>query len=109
MKKTWQSLVDKAAEKGIRLMFVVPVDKYDLYQDHIVNNPYGHKTVNEDIKRIFNDDSRLLITRDCLRPLVEQGEKDVFLFNDTHWSYKAAQAVADEIYRHLQPDLHQHP
>lgn len=102
MKKTWQSLVDKAAEKGIRLMFVVPVDKYDLYQDHIVNNPYGHKTVNEDIVRVFNNDPRILITRDYLKPLVDSGEKDIFLFNDTHWSYKAASAVADEICRRLE-------
>ncbi len=101
MKKTWQSLVDKAAEKGIRLMFVVPVDKYDLYQDHIVDNPYPRKVVNDDIKRVLNDEERILITKDILQPLVEQGEKDIFLFNDTHWSYKAAQATADEIYRRL--------
>lgn len=102
MKKTWQSLVDKAAEKGIRLMFVVPVDKYDLYQHHIVDNPYPPKTVNEDIVRVFNNDPRILITRDFLKPLVDSGEKDIFLFNDTHWSYKAASAVADEICRRLE-------
>lgn len=101
IKQTWQSLLDKAAEKGINLLFVVPVDKYDLYQDHIVDNPYPRKVVNEDIKRIFNDDPHILITRDYLQPLVEQGEKDIFLFNDTHWSYKAAQVVAKEIYRRL--------
>lgn len=101
MRRTWKLLVDKADEKGIRLMFVVPVDKYDLYQNHIVDNPYPPKTVNEDIVRVFNYDPRILITRDCLRPLVDSGEKDIFLFNDTHWSYKAASAVADEISRRL--------
>ena len=102
IKQTWQKLIDKAAEKGMRLLFVVPVDKYDLYQDHIVDNPYPRKVVNDDIKRVLNDEERILITKDILQPLVEQGEKDIFLFNDTHWSYKAAQATADEIYRRLQ-------
>jgi len=97
MRHTWQLLSDKARDKGIRLLLVVPVDKYDLYQDHIVDNPYARKTVNGDIRRILGDDPRVLITRDCLEPLVERGERDVFLYNDTHWSYKAASAVADEI------------
>ena len=102
IKQTWQALLDKASEKGLRLLFLVPVDKYDLYQDHIVDNPFPPKTVNDDIKRVLGHESNVIVSRDYLQPLVDRGEKDVYLFNDTHWSYKAAQTVADEIYRRIQ-------
>ena len=98
IKKTYQALMDKADEKGIRLLFVIAVDKYDLYQKHIVDNPYPPKHVIEDMQRLFNDDPRILLCKDFLQPMVDRGEKDVFLYNDTHWSYKAAKVVADEIY-----------
>lgn len=40
----------------------------------------------------------LLLTKKYLVPLVKRVEKDVFMFNDTHWSYKASEAVSNEIY-----------
>ena len=32
-----------------------------------------------------------------LLPLIERGEKDVFMFNDSHWSYKASSLIAHEL------------
>ena len=45
----YQRLLDLAQEKHIKLIFMVAADKYDMYQGHIINNPNGKKTVNEDI------------------------------------------------------------
>jgi hypothetical protein len=42
------------------------------------------------------------VAKDILQPMVDRGEQDVYLYNDTHWSYKAAQAVADEVYERMQ-------
>lgn len=33
--------------------------------------------------------------------MIEKGEQDVFLFTDTHWSYKASEVVADELYQQI--------
>ena len=96
--KTYNTLKDKAKEKGITLVFVVAVDKYDLYQNHIVDNPYPKKYIIDDIRQMLGEDPNLLLCKYFLEPMVEQGEKDVFLFNDTHWSYKAANVIADQIY-----------
>lgn len=41
--------------------------------------------------------------RAFLRELIEDGEKDVYLPNDTHWSPRVHRAVAREIARHLTP------
>ena len=86
-------------EKGIKFIFMVAVDKYDLYQNEIVENPYPKKRVMEDIDRIIGNSPHLLLSKKFLLPLIEKGEKDVFLFNDTHWSYKASRVIADEIYK----------
>ena len=97
----YKSLSEKALEKGIKLIFLVAVDKYDLYQNHIVNNTFPKKTVLEDIGRIIGDSPNLLLTKQYLLPLIEKKEKDVFMYNDTHWSYKATKVIADEICRRI--------
>lgn len=33
-----KTIQDKARERGVKLFLMVAVDKYDLYQDYIVNN-----------------------------------------------------------------------
>ncbi len=102
IRSTYQALLDKAREKHLTLVLLVPVDKYDLYQQYIVDNPYPEKATNEKIKSIFNNDPHIVIAKDVLQPMVDRGEQDVYLYNDTHWSYKAAQVVADEVYERLQ-------
>ena len=99
---TYRSLQDKAKEKHITLLLLVATDKYDLYQRYIVDNPYPEKTVNEEIDRLFNHDPHIILAKFYLQPLVDRGEKDVYLYNDTHWSYKAAKVVADELYNRIQ-------
>ena len=94
-------LCNKAKEKGIYLLLMIAVDKYDLYQNQIVNNKFPRKTINEDLERIIGDNPQLLLTKRCLLPFIENGEKDVFMFNNTHWSYKASEVVAEDIYNRI--------
>ena len=79
----------------------MPVDKYDLYQDFITDNAFSRKTVMEDIQRMLGESQDLLLTKDLLLPMVASGEKDVYLFNDSHWSYKATKAVARQLYERI--------
>jgi hypothetical protein len=80
---------------------MMAVDKYDLYQDYIVDNPYPPKRVNEDVRQILGDIPEVMLCKDCLLPLIERGEKDVFLFDNTHWSYKGSEAVGKELSRRV--------
>ena len=98
IQQVFDLLQQKAAERGIQLILMIAVDKYDLYQQHIVDNPFPVKTVNEDLERILGSHKALFLAKPYLMPLVEQGEKDVFLFNDTHWTYKASQVIAEALY-----------
>jgi hypothetical protein len=97
IQEVYQILTRKADERGIALLLMIPVDKYDLYQDHIVDNPYPRKTYIEEAREIFGDTPNVLLCKDLLTPLIERGEKDVFLFDDSHWSIKAAEIVGKEL------------
>ncbi len=99
--ETFQILTRKAEERGVALMLLLPVDKYDMYQDHIVDNPYPHKTYVEDAREIFGDTPNVLLCKYLLMPLIEKGEKNVFLFDDSHWSIKAAEVVGTELSRRV--------
>ena len=97
IQEVYQILTRKANERGIALLLMIPVDKYDMYQDHIVDNPYPRKTYVEDAREIFGDTPNVLLCKYLLTPLIERGEKDVFLFDDSHWSIKAAEIVGKEL------------
>lgn len=96
-----QMLFSLAKEKGIDLYFVVAVDKYDLFQTHIVNNTYPSKRINEDIKELMGENNNIILTKDTLKSMVDKGIKDVYLYDDTHWSYKASKAVGELIYSRM--------
>ena len=94
----YRRLITLADEKGVNLVIVVACDKYDMYQDFIVDNPYPVKTLNEDIERWMAADlHRFVMAKRVLHPLVKQGVKDVYLFNDTHWSPASSRLIAREV------------
>ena len=101
VKQVYDILQEKAAKKGVRLIVMVAADKYDIYQNHIVDNPFPVKTNNEDIERIIGRSTSLLLTKQYLLPFIDKEEKDVYMFNDTHWSYKASKIIADELYQRI--------
>lgn len=98
----YSKLIAKAREKGVNLIILIACDKYDLYQDFIVDNPYPTKTLNEDIAHwMAQDTSCFVFSKHVLHPLVAQGVKDVYLFNDTHWSPSSSRIIAREIIHKL--------
>lgn len=104
----FQILTTKAEECGIALLLMFPVDKYDMYQDHIVDNPYPRKTYVEDAREIFGDTPHVLLCKYLLTPLIEKGEKDVFLFDDSHWSIKASEIVGKELSQRVRTLMNPH-
>lgn len=102
IKEMFNLLTVKARERGLTFILLVPVDKYDLYQDYIVNNPYSHpKRINEEVRELLGDIPEVMLCKYTLQPLLESGEKDVFLFDNSHWSYKGSQAVGKELSRRV--------
>ena len=94
----YDKVIALAREKGVNLVLVVACDKYDMYQDYIIGNPYPAKTLNEDIGQWMAPElDRFVFAKRVLHPLVEQGVKDVYLFNDTHWSPSSSRIIAGEV------------
>ena len=102
VKTCFDEVIEMAAARGVNLVIVIACDKYDMYQDFILDNPYPAKTLNEDIERLMAPElDRFVIAKRVLHPLVEQGVKDVYLFNDTHWSPASSRLIAAEVAKKL--------
>ena len=99
----YRHVIDKARERGVNLVLLVACDKYDMYQDFIVDNPYPAKTLNEDIQRWMSPGELdcFVFAKDVLHPLLEQRVRDVYLFNDTHWSPASSHIIAREVINKL--------
>ena len=100
----FEHVIDAARRQGVNLIILIAADKYDMYQDFIAGeNPYPAKTLNEDIARWMTGDGnrRLLFSKDVLHPLLEQGVKDVYLYNDTHWSPASSHLISQAIIQRL--------
>ncbi|ABB32562.1 hypothetical protein GeomeDRAFT_1903 [Geobacter metallireducens RCH3] len=92
LNRNLNTLSDKLAQKGIRLCFMPVVDKYNLYSEFIVDNPYPTSDFFEKLRPlpkryIFVDTKKVLLDE------VRRGEKDVFYADDTHWNWKASEAI----------------
>lgn len=89
-------LADLLKEKGIELLFLPTADKYDLYFDYIVAPPSPRANFFATL-RALPKRYHLVDSQKILLNLLENGEKDVYWQDDTHWSWKASQAIANEI------------
>lgn len=83
-------------EKGIKLIFMPAVNKYDLYSDFIKNNKYKKDPFFE-IYRSLEKEYIFIDTKDILYKQLLNNEKDIYYVDDTHWSYKASDIITDEI------------
>jgi len=89
-------MADLLARKGIKLYFMPAVDKYDLYSEYIVNNPYPP---NRFFERMRSLPKRYLFidTKAILADGLRQGEKDLYYPDDTHWSWKASERIFKQV------------
>ena len=72
VKEVFDLLTRMAHERGFALVFMLPVDKYDLYQDYIVDNPYAYpKRINEDVRELLGDIPEVMLSKYYLKPLIE--------------------------------------
>jgi len=89
----FNKLAKKLNKLDIKLIFLVGLDKYDLYSDNIVNNPFGGNNF-FDLIRGLKKEYIFIDTKKIIRDLLHNGTKDIYYSDDTHWSYKASKAIA---------------
>lgn len=84
-------------KKGIKLIVLIAPDKFDLYYPYLVNkNSYTKPLFFEHFNKL--EKNYLYVdTHTILREKLKQKRKDIYLYDDTHWSPWATEIIATEI------------
>lgn len=90
------SLYDYADSLGIELYVLIAADKYDVYQDYIVDNPYPQQNVLERFYAMYPH-PRMINSKDTLSQMIANDVMDVYWCNNTHWSPIGSKAVAEQL------------
>lgn len=90
------SLFKYADSIGVELYVLIAADKYDVYQDYIVDNPYPPKTLLTQFTKMYKHPN-LINSKDTLSRLIQQGTLDVYWANNSHWSPIGSEAVAHQV------------
>ena len=89
---------------GIKLIFMPCVDKYDLYYPYIRDKRgRPENKFFDDMNKVAGKEYIFMDTRAVLREALERGEQDIYWFGDTHWGWKGAELVGDELMKYLRP------
>ena len=79
--------------KNIRLFVLIIPDKYDFYFDNILNSPFGSPNFYNVLDSLPKD----YIYINSKEILNNCPNKDLYFFDDTHWSPIASKVVAEKI------------
>lgn len=91
----FNKLAKKLEILNIKLLFLVAPDKYDIYYPYIKNDPYQENSFFQLIRPMYKS-YLFLDTKKILRNELKKGVKDLYYSDDTHWSYKASDAVTND-------------
>jgi len=83
-------------KKGINLYFMPAVDKYNLYSKYIMNNSHPKSIFFEELRKLPKKYA-FIDTKAILSKELEKGVKDLYYSDDTHWSYKASEAIFKKV------------
>ncbi len=92
----FNAVAELLRKKGITLYFMPAADKYNIYSDHLVNNPYP-KSIFFELLRPLPKKYIFVDTKAILSRAVKRGEKDIYYADDTHWSWKAVKKIAESM------------
>lgn len=84
--------------KGIKLMVMIAPDKYDVYYPYIEDKEDFDESL---FFNFYNKQSKNYINVDAMSVLSKavQIKKDIYLYDDTHWSPIASDLMSQEIFR----------
>lgn len=87
-------LARKLKALNIKLLFLVAPDKYDIYYPYIKKNPFQENkffSLIDPLKKEY----LFIDTEHILRDKLVHNMLDVYYSDDTHWSYKASNAITN--------------
>lgn len=96
MRSTMTQIIEEGKAHGVNIIFMIIPMKEHLYKDFILSGTPQATLLTEYLTDRATDPHYLLCLP-ILNEMIRQGEKDVFLASDTHWSYKGAQACAQAL------------
>ena len=94
-------LAKRLKERGIKLIVLPSPDKLDFYYDEIVNKDKYTKPMFFDILRNLNKEYIYIDSKKKLQ-VKTNNIKDVYIFDDTHWSPVASKIIAEDIKSKMQ-------
>lgn len=83
-------------KSNIKLMVLPCPDKYDMYYDYIVKKEKYPKPMFFELMKQMYKNYVYIDSKDLLDRLIQE-RKDVYFYDDTHWSPWASQRIAREI------------
>ena len=91
-------LLDK---KGIKLIVMIAPDKYDLYYPYIKNKPKGKEPLFFEKLEKEKKEYQYIPSYSILSDMIKK-EKDIYFYDDTHWTMKGAEVMSESIYNMIQ-------
>ena len=88
-------LSEKLKNRGIKLIVIIPPDKYDFYYDDLIK-PLNKKLIFYDVLDSLKKDYIYFNPKKVLRKN-KYFKKDLYFFDDTHWSPIASKIIAQKI------------
>lgn len=82
------------AARGIKMLFMPAPDKYELYQHFAVDNAYPRRELGNQLSAALDTLDFVVDPLPELRRRLDQGDKDIYMADDTHWSAKGASVAA---------------
>lgn len=94
-------LSKKLKAKGIQLIYMTAPDKYDIYHDYIIDAENYPRPVFFENFRKTEKNYGYIDAQKLLKDAVDSKKKDIYLFDDSHWSPYAAEIIKDEILKKM--------
>ncbi|WP_337965712.1 hypothetical protein [uncultured Flavobacterium sp.] len=90
------TISEKLQQKNVKLIVLPSPDKYDLYYDYILDKKNFTKPLFFDNFKKLKKDYIYIDSKEILSEKMKT-EKDIYFFDDTHWSPVSSKLIANEI------------
>lgn len=100
LNKTLNILSKRLNEKGVKLIVLPAPNKYDVYYNFIANNHFPPNKFFDYLKE-EKKEYIYINSKDLLLQHINNGTKDVYFADDSHWSPIASKIIAKKIFEEL--------
>lgn len=90
-------LANRLKDKNIKLYYMPVVDKYTLYRDKLLFKNKYPKSIFFEYLEGLNKDYYLINTKKILSEELNNNVIDLYYSDDTHWNYKASEAIINRL------------